>query len=168
MELEELVKTTGFCSPTYDTCVNISFDVMLFSTHHPIVTVTAPNTQIVGQSLTLECNVTTVRGITSRVDIIWSRDDVELNRTISPAMINSSLFYSYTISMLSTDDEDREYKCTVEINNSPVAADSVTLDVMGIVVHFSESVMHVCIFLCSSSSYCHHITTSSHTRSYGG
>ena len=38
------------------------------------VSVTAPNTQTVGQSLTLQCEVTTVRGITSRVDIVWSSD----------------------------------------------------------------------------------------------
>ena len=32
----------------------------------------AVDTQIVGQSLTLECSVITVRGIVSSVDLIWS------------------------------------------------------------------------------------------------
>ena len=41
---------------------------------------TAPNTQTVGQSLTLQCEVTTVRGITSRVDIVWSSDGTVLRR----------------------------------------------------------------------------------------
>ena len=44
------------------------------------MTVTALNIQTVGQSLTLECTVTAVRGITSRVDIIWSRNGRELER----------------------------------------------------------------------------------------
>jgi len=101
------------------------------------VTVTAPNNQTVGQSLTLQCNVTAVRGITSRVDIIWSRDDEMLDRSndTSPTMMDSVLIYkdSYTISQLSTDDEDRQYVCTVMINASPVVInnDNITLNVTG-------------------------------------
>jgi len=103
----------------------------------PSVTVTAPNTQTVGQSLTLECSVTIVRGITSPVDIIWSRGNMMLSRTnnISQTMMDSSLIYTntYTISQLSTDDDDSEYQCEMVINTSPpvMATSSVTLDVMG-------------------------------------
>ena len=104
----------------------------------PNVTVTASNTQIVGQSLTLECSVTTVRGITSRVDIIWSSDGRELERmegvNVSSTTDNSVVYTdTYNISQLSTTDEDREYQCEVVINTSPsvMANDSVTLDVMG-------------------------------------
>ncbi|XP_065904304.1 receptor-type tyrosine-protein phosphatase delta-like isoform X2 [Dysidea avara] len=104
----------------------------------PSVTVTAPNptNQSVGGPLTLRCDVTAVRGITSRVDIIWSSGGRELNRTndTPPTILDSSLEYTdtYTISLLSTDDEGREYNCTVVINASPVvtASNSVTLDVM--------------------------------------
>ena len=109
----------------------------MFTVPSPSVTVTAPNTQTVGQSLTLECSVTAVRGITSRVDIIWSRDGMVLNRTnnTSPTMMDSALIYTdtYTISQLSTDDEGREYECAVVINASPVvtATGSVMLDVIG-------------------------------------
>ena len=53
----------------------------------------------------------------------------------SPAMMTSSLVYTdtYTIPLLSTDDDSREYQCEVEINTSPpvMATGSVTLDVMG-------------------------------------
>ena len=103
----------------------------------PTVSVTALNTQTVGQSLTLQCEVTTVRGITSRVDIVWSDDVMVLNRTdgISSNMIDNSLVYtdSYTISQLSTDDEGRRIQCEVVINISPsvTANDSITLDVTG-------------------------------------
>ena len=81
--------------------------------------------------------MTAVRGITSRVDIIWRRGNMMLNRTnnTSPTMMASSLIYTntYTISLLSTDDEGREYECAVVINASPVvtATDNIALDVMG-------------------------------------
>ena len=98
---------------------------------------TAPNTQTVGQSLTLQCEVTTVRGITSRVDIVWSSDGMELNRTNSttPAMMDNLLIFtdSYTISQLSTDDEGRDYWCEVVINSNPTITNNanITLDVTG-------------------------------------
>ena len=103
----------------------------------PNVTVTAPNTQIVGQPLTLECSVTAARGIEVGVDIIWRRGSMVLMTTtnISPTMIDSSLIYTdtYDISQVNTTDDGRAYECTVVINASPVvmASRNVTLDVMG-------------------------------------
>ena len=96
---------------------------------------TAPNTQTVGQSLTLQCEVTTVRGITSRVDIVWSSNGTELERmnNVSSTTMDNSLVYtdSYTISQLNTTDDGRVIQCEVVINaSSPVMAnDSFTLDV---------------------------------------
>ena len=103
----------------------------------PTVNVTRFDTQIVGQSLTLQCNVTTVRGITSRVDIVWSTGGTELDRmdNVSSTTIGDSLVYTdfYTISLLSTDDEGRAYQCEVVINASPpvMASNTITLDVTG-------------------------------------
>ena len=103
----------------------------------PGVTVTPLNNPTVGQSLTLECNVTTVRGITSRVDIIWSSDR-ELKRTegvnVSSTTDNSVVYTdTYTISQLNTTDDDRGLHCEVIINTSPpvLSNDSVRLDPMG-------------------------------------
>ena len=99
--------------------------------------VTAPNTQTVGQSLTLQCEVTTVRGITSRVDIVWSSNGTVLRRmndTTATTMDNSVVYTdSYTISQLNTTDEGRVIQCEVVINASPsvMANDSTTLDVTG-------------------------------------
>ena len=98
--------------------------------------VAAPSNQTVGQSLTLQCEVTTVRGITSRVDIVWSSDGMEpLNRTNGTAatLMDNSLVYtdSYTISQLSTTDKGRVIQCEVVINASPMASDSITLNVTG-------------------------------------
>ena len=103
----------------------------------PVVSVTAANTQTVGQSLTLQCEVTTVRGITSRVDIVWSSGGTELERmnNVSSTTMDNSLMYtdSYTISQLSTTDEDRVIQCEVVINANPpvMANDNITLDVTG-------------------------------------
>ena len=106
----------------------------------PDISVVAEDTQnqIVGQPLTLQCNVTTVRGITSSMDIVWSVDGNERERVSnsSPSLMTAdSMIYSeyYTIMMLSTDDEGRAYHCNVVINAAvPVMAnDSITLDVTG-------------------------------------
>ena len=95
---------------------------------------TAPNIQTVGQSLTLQCEVTTVRGITSRVDIVWSSGGVELERMndVSSTTMGNSLVYthSYTISQLSTTDDGRVIQCEVVIN-TVTATDSIKLDVTG-------------------------------------
>ena len=110
---------------------------MNFLVPSPTVSVTAPNTQTVGQSLTLQCEVTTVRGITSRVAIVWSSDGTELERMndVSSTTMDNPLVYthSYTISQLSTTDEGRVIQCEVVINSSPsvMASDSITLDVTG-------------------------------------
>ena len=98
---------------------------------------TAPNTQTLGQSLTLQCEVTTVRGITSRVDIVWSSDGTVLRRMndITSTTMDNSLVYtdSYSISQLSTTDDGKVIQCEVVINASPsvMASDSITLDVTG-------------------------------------
>ena len=103
----------------------------------PTVNVTNVSTQIVGQSLTLQCEVTTVRGIISRVDIVWSSDGMELNRTenISSTTMDNSLVYtdSYTISQLSTADDGRVIQCEVVINASSLVMNinNITLNVTG-------------------------------------
>ena len=102
------------------------------------MTITAPTTQIVGQSLILECSVTTVRGITSRMDIEWSIGNVILQRTEGinvTSMASDFVVYKniYNISQVSTFDDGRVYQCKVIINTFPqlMATDSTTLDVTG-------------------------------------
>ena len=102
---------------------------------NPTVVVTAPNTQTVGQSLTLQCKVTAVQGITSRVDIVWSSGGTEfqrINGVLSTTMDNSLVYTdSYTISQLSTTDEGRVIQCKVVINTNPPVqeVDNIVLDV---------------------------------------
>ena len=112
------------------------------------VSVTPLNNQTVGQSLTLQCEVTTVRGITSRVDIVWSSNGTELERMndVSSTTMDNSLVYtdSYTISQLSTTDDGRVIQCEVVINTNPpvMASDIITLDVTG----EYDTVMHTCTY----------------------
>ena len=101
----------------------------------PTVAVTAPDIQIVGRSLTLQCEVTTVRGITSRVDIVWSSGGMELKRSngaTSMTMGNLQVYIdSYTIPILMTMDKGRVIQCETVINTantSIVAGDNITLD----------------------------------------
>ena len=156
--------------------LNTGFKIFLFYilVPTPVVSITPPVTQIVGDPLTLQCEVTTVRGITSRVDIVWSRGGMELEKMngVSSTTMDNSLVYthSYTIPHLSTTDEGRMIQCEVMINTSPsvMANGSITLDVTG---EYCMTLYLAVICYCSthgSHSYRHHITIWSHTRSDGG
>jgi len=104
----------------------------------PTVSVTALSSQTVGQPLTLECSVTAVRGITSRVDIVWSSEDGSELQTVNGAnaslVNNNTAVYTstYTIAQLSTSDDGRVYQCKVLINTSPPISTrrNFTLDII--------------------------------------
>ena len=74
-----------------------------------------------GQPLTLESTVTNVRGITSRVDIVWNSNGSMLKLTEGcnhTATSNNAVIYTdiYTISQLNTIDEGRIIQCDTLIN----------------------------------------------------
>ena len=84
---------------------------------------TATSNQTVGQPLTLQCDVATVRGITSRVDIVWSSNGTEVERiegvNISSITSSTALYTgTYTLSLLRTSDDDKVYQCEVVINSN--------------------------------------------------
>ena len=96
------------------------------------------STQTVGQPLTLECNVTTVRGITSRVDIVWRSNGLELKRIEETNISSTSeTLETYTVMydavQLNTSDDDRVFQCEGIINTSPplLADVNITLNVTG-------------------------------------
>ena len=102
------------------------------------MTINAPSNQTVGQSLTLESSITTVRGITSRVDIVWSSNGEELKRTsnanISLTIKDNELYEdAFSIPLLSTSDDGRIIQCKLVIlaNSSVSATNNITLDVTG-------------------------------------
>ena len=102
------------------------------------MTVNVPSNQTVGQSLTLESSITTVRGITSRVDIVWSSNGSELKR-VKGANVSftsdSAVTYTdyYDALQLNTSDDGRVYQCEVLVNVIPplTATENVTLDLSG-------------------------------------
>ena len=136
------MKTTVNLSKFYPSnfCAVWSITCFVITVPTPTVSVTALNTQTVGQSLTLQCAVTTVRGITSRVDIVWSSGGTELQRMndVSSTMMSNSPVYtnSYNISQLSTTDDGGVIQCEVVINASPLvmASNDTTLDVTGMFI----------------------------------
>lgn len=111
----------------------------MFAAPPPTVTVT---TQTVDQTLILQCEVTIVRNITGRVDILWISDDGVLRRfndTTATATINNSLVYreDLTIVQLRRADDGRVFWCEVVINAIPpiTANGSITLTVIGTYVY---------------------------------
>ena len=117
--------------------LNLIFFIFVVPTPDNI-NVTVISTQTVGQSLTLQCSVNTVRGITSRVDIVWSSNGIDLRR-IEGADVNftSGILVTYTdyynAFQLNTSDDGRVYQCKVFVNTSPplTADDNTTLNVNG-------------------------------------
>ena len=103
----------------------------------PAVSITNLNNQTVGQSLILQCEVTTVRININRVDIVWSSDGKDLKRmnNVSSTTVDNSLVYtnSFTISQLNTTDDDRVIQCEGVINANPLVMvnDNIILNVTG-------------------------------------
>ena len=100
--------------------------------------VKALNIQAVGQPLTLECLVTVVKGITSRVDIMWSNNGVGINETteatIYSSSIDSTVYKSiYNISQLNSSEDGSVYNCEGIINTTAVliSENNIILDIIG-------------------------------------
>ena len=91
-----------------------------------------------------------MRGITSRVDVVWSNNGLELKRIenieFTLTTQNKSVIYmdSYTIPQLGTDDEGQTYQCGIIINQAiPINVNgSITLDVTGEILY-----IHLCILI---------------------
>jgi len=104
----------------------------------PSAVIDTPNIQTVGESFTMKCLATSVRGITSRLDIVWTSNGVELRKTegviVNSTTTKSMLFIDYyTISQLSTSDEGRALQCEVVINANVTITTTkfITLNVNG-------------------------------------
>ena len=116
------------------------------------VDVTAPAIQTVGQSLIVRCSVITVRGITSRVDVVWSSNGVDLETVEAnvSSITNDSVEYTayYTIVQLNETDDGRVYQCKVVINASPpvIAENSVTLNTTSKCSYHALVYVYTCVY----------------------
>ena len=97
----------------------------------------AVNNPAIGQPLILQCSVTTIRDINSRVDFVWISNGIELRRVEgvgAQSRVNNSAYTDhYLISQLSTSDNNSLYTCEVMINKTQLisAITSFTLIVLG-------------------------------------
>ena len=99
------------------------------------MSVTALSSQTVGQPLILQCSVTTIRDINSRVDFVWIGNGTELERVevaTGESSTNNLLVYTdyYVVPQLSTIDDNNLYICKVIINTVQLvsAAGDITLN----------------------------------------
>ena len=98
--------------------------------------VTAPNTQRIGDPLTVTCSITAVQGVIAMANITWTANGNVLQMTPQSVRIDDVPVFvdNYTIPMLNMADDGRMYRCeVVVINTSPpvLASGGVTLDVLG-------------------------------------
>ena len=85
---------------------------------------TALNNQQVGDPLLLECNVTTVKGITSSVDIVWITNDKEVERVnnVSGETVDNYSVYRSIYNDSGIVQDNRTYQCSVNINGFSVVS----------------------------------------------
>ena len=88
-----------------------------------LIDVTALSNQTLGQPLILQCSVTTIRDINSRVDLVWTSNGTELERVEGATGVSSTsnlavYTHYYIISQLSTADDNSFYTCEVIINSN--------------------------------------------------
>ena len=81
---------------------------------------TAVNNQTEGQPLILQCSVTTIRDINSRVDFVWISNGIVLRRVegvVGEQTENSELTYTnhYIIPQLRPADNNTAYECEVTV-----------------------------------------------------
>ena len=102
------------------------------------VTIMAVNNQTEGQPLILQCSVTTIRDVNSRVDFVWISNGIELRRVegvVGEPTVNNLVIYTdhYIIPELSDNDNNSLYICEVVINRSQLisATGNITLNITG-------------------------------------
>ena len=89
----------------------------------------------VGDPLTLNCTVTTVRGISSSVNIMWYTGGSVVRRvdnlTVAYTDNNSAIYTDlFEIPSLTAIDNGREYQCRVMIN-TVYSSDQIILNING-------------------------------------
>ena len=96
--------------------------ICLFTVPSPAIDITSVDSVEFGKATTLECNVIAVRGITSRVDIIWRTGNTTVRRVdgVTANIVNNSAVYTDQLITppLSVNDSGRVYICEVRINTN--------------------------------------------------
>ena len=99
----------------------------------PSVSIIALN-QSIGNTLVLRCDVRIVKGITSKVDIVWKADGMEILRYNGNISENRTFYVYYFNSSktLTANDNNTVHQCQVIINRSPLinTTDSLMLSLL--------------------------------------
>ena len=86
----------------------------------------APDEQVLGEPLTLECKIKTAVDIDDTFNVIWTNDITEVRRVENiPANLISNYSDFYTIPALSRSDDNRRHQCEVIINTNPPVSGAV-------------------------------------------
>ena len=97
---------------------------LLFSVPNPVVQITSTDALEYGKTATLKCSVIAVRGITSRVDIIWltgyNYTILKTVDNVTANIINNSAVYidHLTTPPLGVNDNGRVYYCIMNISTT--------------------------------------------------
>ena len=98
--------------------------------------ISVPNNLTTGHPVTMNCTIVVVRGISSRVDIVWYSGLQQVRRVNNAAasvLTDTAAMYrdSFSIPSLSIQYDGREYLCEAIINSHPlvIASSSITLKI---------------------------------------
>lgn len=109
---------------------------LYFTVLTPTVRIFSINTQMLYERSNLQCNVTAVRGITSRVDIIWKKGNTTVRRVedVTANLVENTTHFvissvNHTVTAVYSDeivtpplgvsDDGEVYQCEVIINTNP-------------------------------------------------
>ena len=116
--------------------------------------------QIVGEPLTLKCDVSAENEIPGRIDFTWSSDKLVLQTVEGVTTTDSSQVFTdtYDILQLSTEDNGRIVKCEVVLSKIPlvVVSNNITLDVIGknnYKLYLKLSILYVYVFHSAPSNH---------------
>jgi len=94
--------------------------IVIFTVPTPVIKVSSIDSLEYGKAATLECNYITVRGITSRVDIVWNTGYSvvrRLNGVTGNSISNSIVYNDYLVTPpLNVGNSGRVYYCGININ----------------------------------------------------
>ena len=123
---------------------------LFFAVPSPVVEVTSIDAVEFNKATTLECNVTAVRGITSRVDLSWltlteNYTIVRAVEDITANIVNNSAVYTDQLvtPQLSVNENGRVYYCVVSINSTLEVNGTIVLDLTGKLLHAIPIVVQI-------------------------
>ena len=106
---------------------NLLFFCFFYAVPIPIVYISLPDNNLTtGQSLTIDCTVAAVNGITSSVDIVWYYSSLSVTarrvNDVTPIINGTTAVYrdSFVIPSLTRQHDGAVYVCQAVVNSEPL------------------------------------------------